>query len=158
MLTQEQLKEYLHYDEISGVFTWIKKAAKGAIIGTHPGTINSSGYVQLQLMGKLYLLHRLAWFYVYGYWPRRLDHKDRDKTHNWISNLREASQSQNVFHTKRKPPNTGVRGVHLAHDGKYRATIYHQTKKINLGRYDSLEKAEAAYKQKALELFPGFIA
>lgn len=158
MITQAELKEYLAYDELTGVFTWIKKSAKGTIVGAKAGTINGSGYVQLRLKGTVYLAHRLAWLYVYGCWPNRLDHKDRDRTHNWITNLREATQSQNAFHTKRKLPATGVRGVQLAHDGKYRATIYQQHKKINLGRFDTLEEAEAAYKHKAQELFSGFIA
>ena len=157
-LTFEVLKEFLSYDENTGEFIWIKKPGRGRSVGSTAGTVNGNGYVQITFKGKIYLAHRLAWLYVYGVWPNRLYHRDRIRHHNWISNLREASQSQNVFHTKRTIQTvTGARGVQRAHDGKYRATIYHQRKKINLGRYTTIEEAKAAYDKKAAELFPGYI-
>lgn len=156
-LSQSELKEYLHYDPATGIFTWLKKSAKKTVLGNVAGTINGAGYLQISLQGKTYLAHRLAWFYTYGVWPKRLDHRDRIRTHNWMDNLREATQSQNAFHTKRNASNiTGVRGVNLE-GNRYRASIYYQGKKINLGRHDTIEQARAAYIAKAHELFPGFV-
>ena len=158
MLTLEVLKEYLSYDAATGDFTWVKKPGRGRSVGSKAGTINGSGYLQITLFGTTHLAHRLAWFYTHGVWPKRLDHRDRIRHHNWMDNLREVTQSQNAFYTKRDASNvTGARGVTLAHDGKYRATIYCQGKKINLGRHDTLEAAKAAYDKKAAELFPGFV-
>ena len=71
--------------------------------------------------------------------------------------MREATQSQNAFYTQRTvPKSSGARGVNLE-GTRYRATIYYQGKKINLGRYDTIEEAKAAYDKKAAELFPGFV-
>lgn len=156
-LTLAVLKEYLSYDAITGDFTWVKKPGRGRSVGSKAGTINGSGYLQITLFGTTHLAHRLAWFYVHGVWPKRLDHRDRIRHHNWIDNLREATQSQNAFYTQRTvPKSSGARGVNLE-GTRYRATIYHQGKKINLGRHDTIEEAKAAYDKKAAELFPGFV-
>lgn len=151
------LLEYLSYNPITGLFTWIKKPGRGTAIGNTAGTLNGAGYIQITIKGKTHLAHRLAWFFIYGIWPERLDHKDRIKTNNRIANLREATQSQNAFHTKRNASKiTGARGVNLE-GSQYRASIYYQGKKINLGRHDTIQEAQAAYNTKAHELFPGYV-
>ena len=63
--------------------------------------------------GREYGVHRLAWFYVYGYWPENgVDHMDRIRHHNWINNLREISQQCNMRNTDNYKTNTsGVKGV-----------------------------------------------
>ena len=74
MLTQERLKELLHYDPETGVFTWLESAGKkmnGRIAGTHA----SKNYISIGVSHKRYLAHRLAWLYVYGKFPDGiLDH------------------------------------------------------------------------------------
>lgn len=61
----------------------------------------------------MYYAHRLAWFYYYGYWPEnKIDHRDQIKHHNWILNLREASDQCNQRNTgNRKDNKSGVKGV-----------------------------------------------
>ena len=113
MITQDELKELLHYDEKTGIFTWLKDVNKNIRKGCLAGTKHSAGYVQITIARKLYLAHRLAWLFKYGYFPEHgLDHRDRNKEHNWITNLREASRSCNTRNTGNFSNNTsGVKGI-----------------------------------------------
>ena len=76
-LTQDRLKELLHYDPDTGVFTWIQKPApRGrAIIGSVAGGLKQHGYITIGINQREYYAHRLAWLYVYGEWPEdQIDH------------------------------------------------------------------------------------
>ena len=77
-LTQSQLKEFISYDRDSGKFTWIKSPSRNIKVGSEAGTIHITGYVYIRFLNKQYRAHRLAWFYVYGVWPKdQLDHIKR---------------------------------------------------------------------------------
>ncbi len=91
-LTVQRLREVLDYDPVTGAFRWrIDGSRAGNLGGGRDGL-----YWQVHVDNKRYYGHRLAWFYVYGKWPSRgLDHKDRNKQNNAISNLREATAPQN---------------------------------------------------------------
>ena len=154
-ISHADLLARIHYDPDTGVFTRII-SARGAPKGVTLGSVNGNGYVHTNILGRIYLLHQLAYFYMTGEWAEKVDHADRDKTNQRWNNLRKCTQSQNVMNTVRKPPKSGVRGVNQERDGKYRAAIYHQRKKYNLGRFATLEEAAAAYDKKARELFGEF--
>lgn len=64
-------------------------------------------------MDQLQKAHRLAWLYIHGYFPEYgIDHKDRVTYHNWIDNLREATQQCNMRNTANSKNNTsGIKGV-----------------------------------------------
>src|SRR5690349_21473726 len=93
--TQEYLRDVLGYDPASGVFTWRRSIGPRALVGAVAGSINRNGYLYISIDRKLYLAQRLAWFYMTGMWPLRVDHKDRCKTNNAWLNLREATRSEN---------------------------------------------------------------
>lgn len=95
MFTQSYLKSILTYDPTTGLFAWNKS---GKIAG---GVSGKGEYWCITIEGTFYRAHRLAWLYVYGYWPTALDHKNRVKTDNWIDNLRETTPSQNVINSDR---------------------------------------------------------
>src|SRR4030095_4704758 len=98
MLTQARLKQLLRYDRRSGVFYWrIAPPRTDIKAGARAGCVDVAGYWKIQLEGKQYYGHRLAWLYVYGCWPKRpkaIDHKNRIKTDNRIANLREARSEE----------------------------------------------------------------
>ena len=77
-LTAEVLRNLLSYDAETGIFTWIGKPNGRVAHGAQAGTFLPDGYVRIKLRRKLYLAHRLAWFYVHGVWPENeIDHINR---------------------------------------------------------------------------------
>ena len=80
---------------------WVVSPAKAAPVGSLAGTINSSGHRQINCtiagVRKQILAHRVLWFVETKSIPTfRLDHKDRDPDNNIISNLRPATQAENM--------------------------------------------------------------
>ena len=101
MLTQEKLKELFDYDQETGLFTYkVSRGNKKA--GSIAGSLTSDGYIRIQISGKMYLAHVLAFLYVKGYLPNMVDHKDRIRNNNAWSNLRESTDSQNQRNKKLK--------------------------------------------------------
>lgn len=100
---------------------------------------------------------RLAWFYVHGEWPSyEIDHEDLVRDHDWINNLRPASQTQNNANRRAYRNNRlGIKGVHR-HQGRFRAMIRIAGKAMHIGSYDTAEEAHAAYLAKAREVFGKF--
>lgn len=149
-LTQEILKEYLHYDPETGIFTWIKKIAPNAskmVVGKQAGRFNK-GYISIGLFGMEHKAHRLAWLYVYGTFPEKyIDHINGIKTDNRLSNLRDVSRRMNnlnyTVHRNGKLPGTQRHGAkwvataEIKENGKW--------KKKYLGRYVTEQEAHEAY-------------
>lgn len=156
MITQEELKKQLTYDEKSGVFNFnINKG--GMKKGDIAGYTQKDGYIAISVNGKQYKAHRLAWLYVYGYLPNHhLDHINMIKDDNRLSNLREATRSQNHMNRSVYSNNKlGVKGVHMV-GKKYRALIKKDGKQICLGIFDSLSKARQTYKQASKKMHGEF--
>jgi len=107
MITQRYLKSILDYNPTTGDFYWQKDYSKA-------GNTNKNGYITICFDCKLYLAHRLAWLFVYGYLPENcIDHINRNKSDNSINNLRETSIQCNMRNSKGiyKNNKSGVRGV-----------------------------------------------
>jgi hypothetical protein len=67
-LTQTELKEYLHYNPDTGVFTWKKSTSKRMKVGSVAGS-HYSGTIGIVINKKPYRANRLAWLYMTGEWP-----------------------------------------------------------------------------------------
>ena len=139
-LTQEDIKKELSYDLIGGFFTRLTT-------GKVAGSMDSSGYIQIRVKGRLRLASRLAWTYVTGKNPpAKVDHIDRTPLNNSWINLRAATNKQNSHNSEIRRNNTsGFKGVsyHRA-TGKWQASIRDGKQKY-LGLYDSPELAHEAY-------------
>lgn len=148
MLTQERLKELLQYDENTGVFTWIKPTSNRVKIGSIAATTNSHGYLYARIDGIRYGAHRLAWLYMTGSMPKDvIDHIDGNPKNNVFSNLREATQQQNLYNLRKSVKNTsGYKGVHF-HKGtsKWRVVVSVNNKPKHLGLYLTPEEANTVY-------------
>lgn len=143
-LTHARLTEVLSYDPLSGnfvrrIYVWGPYQA-----GDKVGSKHSAGYLECTIDGERYYLHRLAWFYMHRQWPKGvIDHINRDKTDNRISNLRDVSTQGNINNSPVKSTNkTGVKGVHVCkRSKKYIAQITVDYKCIHLGTFDTIEGA-----------------
>ncbi len=84
------------------------------------------------------------------------DHKNHDTLDNRRENLRKATKSQNMMNRRMKRDNTsGYIGVHW-HLGKWQARITSNGKRISLGHFFSIEKADRAYDEAAKKLYGEF--
>ena len=146
MISLERLKQLLHYDPDTGVFTRLVGRSNQPA-GYVAGCAERERYVCIHLDYRKYYAHRLAWFYVTGAWPKDgIDHKNGNKQDNRFANLREADQVINVQNRTRNNKNntSGFTGVDLRY-GKYRAQITANGKLVYLGMFETPERAHAEY-------------
>jgi len=124
LITHERLKELLHYDPGTGVFTNRINRGRGASAvraGDVAGSEHDDGrYIKIQIDGRGYQAGRLAWFYMLGVWPpEQTDHEDLDGTNNRFANLRSCSGSRNHANVARRKDNTsGFKGRRLVSPGQ----------------------------------------
>jgi phosphotransferase system IIB component len=118
--------------------------------------ITQYGYKQIGLRNKgqkYFQVHRLVYQHFGKDWNPDLtiDHIDCNKENNHISNLRMATQQQQIFNQKVRKSKLGVKGVYKS-GNKYRARIRINDKLINLGTFDTEEEAGEVFKIKAREI------
>jgi len=86
VLYWKSIKEFTKEDKI------FNSLHSGAIVGHLNKTTN---YTEVRLENKLYKLHRILFKMYYKHEPTILDHIDRDRNNNSISNLRECTAKEN---------------------------------------------------------------
>ncbi len=160
LLKHSRLLEVLNYDYLTGIFTWKLSIARATKIGSIAGNFDkSSGYLRIQIEGRRFLAHRLAWFYCFNEWPEdMIDHKDLNKLNNSLDNLREADNSKNNHNKVIGVTNTsGYKGVSLNKaTNKYRAQFTKDNVRTYLGEFDNIEEAIGVYKNAAIKEFGEF--
>ena len=155
MLTQKRMKELLTYDRETGVITRTKTISGNAVKGMVAGTVKPNGYVQIQVDGKCYLGHRLAWLHEHGEFPSGfLDHINGQRNDNRLDNLRVVTQSQNCQNESMRTNNTsGVKGVTWdKRKNSWLARIIHERKCIHVGNFKDIEEAREAIIRKRNEI------
>jgi hypothetical protein len=150
----QTLKQHLMYDEQTGHFTWLKCNTNCIKPGTTAGSVEPIGYRKINVFGKKYRAHRLAWFYVYGHFPDMdIDHINGNKGDNRISNLRLATASQNLANAR--PKRDGLKGA-FRHRKKWVAKICVRGERHHLGQYETEREAHEAYMTAAKHHFGSF--
>lgn len=153
------LRMALSYDPATGYVTWKQKVADKCVVGSRLGSVNKHGYLQCQVRGQSFRVHRLIWMLFYGEIPPLIDHKNGNRTDNRISNLRLATPQQNSRNSKRPSTNTsGFKGVSwCASRRKWLSQIaVGGGKTKNLGRFSKQSDAVAAYQQAAITIHGEF--
>lgn len=147
-LTQERLKEVLHYDPETGVFRRKLITNPNQKVGQGVGSYDK-GYLRIMVDKKMYLAHRLAWLYMTGSWPKdQIDHINRIPSDNSFKNLREVNNAINQHNASvRKDNKTGSTGVYWCkRDKKWIAAIQSFKQRKRLGYFDDFESAVEAYR------------
>jgi hypothetical protein len=159
-LSLDTLRKFLSYDPATGIFTRRVGTSWNAPAGSVAGCVRGDGYVLINVMNESFFGHHLAWLYMTGEWPTLfVDHRNTITSDNRWENLREASRTQNAANSGLPRHNTsGVKGVCWdRRRRKWMAKIKINQRCINIGRFESIEAATAAYTAKAKELFGDFV-
>lgn len=147
-ISHQELLRILKYDKDTGFFFWNEPRPK-IRVGQKAGHLHHTGYINLEIGGKHYAAHRLAWFYCTGKWPSdQIDHINCNKSDNRIENLREATNGQNHANVKTRNK-LGHKGVQFRANLKnkpYVVKIRHNKKDIHIGCFATIEEAAQAYK------------
>lgn len=156
MITQARVQDELDYNPHTGVFL----RRNGFRKGSRAGCLNKrNGYSVISIGDRLYYAHRLAWVYMHGDKPfREIDHINRNRSDNRITNLRVATRHQNQGNRKvRIDSLSQMKGVRFHKlSGLWYAQITANRKIISLGYHKSSGQAQAAYASAAKEYFGEF--
>lgn len=153
-LTQKHLKEALHYNPDTGVFTWListsDRIKPGYIAGcVATNKVNKKQYLVIGLYGGQYLAHRLAFLFMTGSFPvDGVDHIDGQGLNNQWDNLRPANNVENSRNT-RLPANNTSGHIGICWDksrNKWLSRIKVNQVTINLGRFTDYFEAVCARK------------
>jgi hypothetical protein len=155
--TAERVRELLHYDPETGVWTWKVNRHNRRLAGRVAGAVNSHGYRQITIDGVRHLASRLAFLWMERTWPPdQVDHRDMNPTNDRWANLRLASRSQNFGNQHAYSSNRlGVKGVSRV-GKRYLAQIQKDGVKVYLGRFDRVEDAALAYRVAAEAAYGDF--
>lgn len=111
--------------------------------------IAKNGYAQIGLCSrgkvKWFLLHRVVYQAFRGKTDLQIDHINEIKTDNRLCNLQALNSHDNNIKAKRHNKTSKYPGVHLYHNGKWKAQIGIGGKKYALGYFEKEEDAYRAY-------------
>lgn len=128
-----------------------KQRVKGRVLKLNIRSQNTK-FVHLWVNGKdnCRQVHRLVAEHFIGYSDLPVNHKDRNRLNNHVSNLEYVTSRENTNHwigCEKK----NLRGV-TRQGGRYRAKIYKNGKTIHLGYYDCPESAHKAYLNEVIKM------
>jgi HNH endonuclease len=134
----DKLREAMDYDPETGLFYW----KSGKPVSLHTQT---RGYKQIKIFDHLCMAHRLAWLWVYGYWPTNvIDHINGKTDDNRLENLRDVTHTENLRNRTKVNKNSisGYPGVRPSANGKkWRAYVVTNGKSHYYGTHEDPELA-----------------
>jgi hypothetical protein len=136
-LTVDLIRRLFFYEH--GRLFWAVHCPETHIyFGMEAGSLTNKGYRAINIGGKAYKAHRIAYAHHHGEWPGEgeVDHENLVKDDNRIENLRKATPLQQAANRRCKLSDTGVRGI-LRRRSKYKVTCGNRY----VGFYSSLDDA-----------------
>ena len=158
-LTVDLLNELFEYDKETGDLIWKEPKANGKVKkGDIAGSVDSHGYIKIDLNYKKHRAHRLVFLMHKGYLPKTIDHINCNRSDNRIENLRAVTAGQNQHNRKINSNNTsGYKGVSWNTRLKsWKASITLESKHIHLGCFKTPEEADAVVRKAREELHGAF--
>jgi hypothetical protein len=157
--TSSRVREALDYDPETGVFVWRISAGR-VKPGTQAGVLKPAGYIVIQLDGRSYGAHRLAWLWMTSEWQvGEIDHINGSRADNRFANLRDVPRSMNQQNQRRAQSHnksSAYLGVSWrSRSNRWRAMITLKGKCIDIGLFDTEELAHAAYVARKREIHAG---
>lgn len=158
----EHLHELLTYDPQTGEIRSRIGRGGRTKAGKLSGDFGERGYLRINIRGKYFYGHRIAWCMKTGEWPDRfIDHIDGDKSNNAWSNLRLATKSQNGANMgkryRRGRATSHFKGVSWsAGSGSWRAQLTKDKKSYCIGNYRTELEAHEAYIRAAEKMHGDF--
>ncbi|MEQ5183157.1 HNH endonuclease [Providencia alcalifaciens] len=152
MYTAKELSEFFSVDPVTGYLMVKVKVNSTPIGGEITSSLVKGRYKNVGVNGVVIPMHRIVWMITNGDIPDGwvVDHINGKPEDNRPDNLRACSSADNLLNRRTHENNKcGVKGVYF--DGsrpqarKWRAQIRMRGKKICLGRFDTMEQAQAAY-------------
>ena len=142
-IDKDEMLHYFNYFPESGIFTHKNPRAK-KMVGSVAGTLTNNGYIRLSIKGKQFSASRVAWVVSVGQIPKDMDidHIDRNRSNNRLSNLRLATASENRNNATPKFGETQDRYFTLHKSGRWQVVV----KKKYLGLCATQEEARAKVK------------
>lgn len=121
--------------------TWNKRFANKVA-----GYKKQTGHISIGINRRQYQAHRIIYLMHHDYLPPEIDHINRKSGDNRIENLREATRSQNRRNSEYSTGKSKYKGVHHAGtSNKWVCQIVVDSKKVNVGQYDTELEAAHAY-------------
>lgn len=156
-LDKATVREYFEYD---GMYLyWKKKCSRmsRAKIGSIAGNISQNGYVVVKFRNQEYKVHNLIWNWHYGKITDNvtIDHINRIRHDNRLTNLRLATWSDQIKNTNLRKNNTcGHKHINpcKAAKGKLMVRFTHNGKRIYLGLFDDIDSAITARDKAMMEV------
>ena len=150
MIDQQELKELLNYNPITGFFTWRERSDdkrwNTRYAGKQAGGIKLNGYCDIRIWKKHYYAHRLAYLYMTGEWPEyEIDHIEGDRADNRWHMLRPATRKEQLRNAGIRTDNTsGTQGVSWHKQRcKWTSRIRVGNKYLSLGLFTDKKEAIA---------------
>lgn len=149
VITAQRLREILSYDPETGLFVYRTQRGRSRA-GSKAGTVQGDGRININLEGRVYRAHRLAWLYMTGEWPaQEIDHKDTDPGNNRWVNLRNTSSTVNKQNIQKAPNGkiySRLLGAHWCKQSRvWKSSIRVNKKRVYLGVFASEQEAHEAY-------------
>jgi len=143
----EAARDCLSYNQKTGSLVWSTSRSRRAPEGSEAGAYCPRGYlmVRITIDGKSRRMQasRVIWFIVHGSMSEQLhvDHINRIKSDNRLSNLRACTPSQNHRNKEIKRNTSGVVGVNKSSTNRWRVRINVDGVKVPLGNFKSFDEA-----------------
>ncbi len=144
------------YEPDTGRFFRVPRKGRPEVEAKSEGN-NHRGYRKFKVGGKKYYAHRIAWALTYGSVSGSvcIDHINRDRADNRLSNLRIATDSQNC--ANRLYNREGLKGAYYNQQmKKWVSYIGSARKKYYVGTFDTEAEANEAYLSAARKMFGEF--